>query len=70
MILLFKKAIFKPKEEEKLMSKTDEEFLRHVLYRFSKTPLNFQEFEMPQNLPVASRTGEVGRCSLMTFTQI
>lgn len=58
------------KEEEKLMSKTNEQFLRRVLFRFSKPPLNFQEFAMPQNLLVASKTSEAGRCSLMSFTLI
>lgn len=52
------------------MSKTNEPFLRQVLSRFLKTPLNFQEYEMPRNLLVTCRTGEAGRCSLMTFTHI
>lgn len=52
------------------MSKTNEPFLRQVLFRFLKTPLNFQEYEMPRNLLVTCRTGEAGRCSLMTFTHI
>lgn len=52
------------------MSITKEQLLRCVLFRFSKPPLNLQEFAMPQNLLVTSRAGEAGRCSLVSFTQI
>lgn len=37
------------------MSKMKEQFLRHVLFRFSILPLNLQEFAMPQNLLVTSK---------------
>lgn len=52
------------------MSKTKEQFLSYVLFRFSDPPLNLQEFAMPQNLLVRPEICGAGRCSLMSFPQI